>query len=102
MNETMEIMENVTDVVTEEAMDMTPINCEAEGSNVAITVAKVLLVGGAILGVVLLKKKDAIARKIDESRIKKLTKKGYIISLPEEACEVIDDEPECEEAFDAE
>lgn len=81
MNEAMEMMENVTDVVTEEATDMTPMDCQSTEGNIWSTVIKGLVFVGAIATVVVIKNKDKIAAKADARQIKRLSKRGYIVSV---------------------
>lgn len=83
-NKAMGIMENVTDVVTEDTCTMEPIDCQSKGAAVAGAVVKGMFIVGGIAAAIAIKNKAKITRWMDEQRIKKLQKKGYSVHGPED------------------
>lgn len=101
MNEAMEMMENVTDVVTEEATDMTPMDCQSTDGKIGSLVIKVALLVGTVAAVIVYKNREKIAEKADARQIKRLAKRGYNVTR---YVEPVEDEiyTDCVEEVDAE
>lgn len=83
---------NIEMVMVEDNCDYEESGDERSGGLLS-TVGKVVL-GGVAVGVtaVAVKKRDKIAQKMTDHKIKKLEKKGYIVKSPEARYDIIDSE----------
>ena len=83
----MNIVENATDVIVEDTTVPATQDAKMCGGNNAMV--RTLVIGGALVGAILLAKRNKIKAKITEGRIKWLEKRGYTVLKNENIVEEI-------------
>lgn len=90
----MNIMENATDAITEDTTVPATQSAKMVGGNNAVI--RTLVIGGALVGAILLVKRNQIKAKITDGRIKWLEKRGYTVvkneEIVDETIEVYDED----------